>query len=83
LRPGYRIKGVGRKLLDWLESTARTAGIFLVKLELREGNDGAREFYAKLGYREAGKRAAYYCGREDALVMTHDLTVQPTLGADR
>jgi ribosomal-protein-alanine N-acetyltransferase len=78
VRPGYRMQGVGRKLLDWLESTARTAGIFLVRLELREGNAGAREFYAKLGYREAGKRPAYYCGREDAVLMTHDLSVQPT-----
>jgi|SRR5690606_16826566 len=81
VRPGYQMQGVGRQLLDWLESTARTAGIFLVRLELREGNVGAREFYAKLGYREAGKRTAYYCGREDALVMTHDLGVHPTFNA--
>jgi|SRR5690606_16881994 len=81
VRPGYRMQGVGRKLLEWLESTARTAGIFLVRLELREGNAGAREFYAKLGYREAGKRPGYYGGREDALIMTHDLTVHPTFNA--
>lgn len=78
VRPGYRLQGVGRKLLDWLESTACTAGIFLIRLELRESNLGARDFYAKLGYREAGKRPAYYCGREDAIVMTHDLSVLTT-----
>ncbi|HEX7081374.1 MAG TPA: ribosomal protein S18-alanine N-acetyltransferase [Gammaproteobacteria bacterium] len=81
VRPGYQMRGVGRRLLEWLESSARTAGIFLVRLELRAGNDAARTFYSKVGYREAGWRRAYYCGREDALLMTHDLTVQPTSNA--
>jgi ribosomal-protein-alanine acetyltransferase len=78
VRPGYRLQGVGRQLLDWLESSARTAGIFLVRLEMRAGNDGARVFYEKLGYRESGRKSAYYCGREDALVMTRDLSVKAT-----
>ena len=81
VRPGYRQRGVGRRLLDWLESSARTAGIFLVRLELRESNDGARHFYAKLGYREVGKRRAYYSGREDAVLMTHDLAAHPKSNA--
>lgn len=75
VRPGYRNHGIGRQLLEWLESSARTAGIFLVRLELRADNDTARQFYEKLGYRETGRRKRYYAGREDALVMTHDLTV--------
>lgn len=77
VRPGYRLRGVGKQLLEWLESSARTAGIFLVRLELRAGNDAARRFYSKLGYIEAGRRPGYYCGKEDAVLMTHDLTVQP------
>ena len=75
VRPGYRNQGIGRQVLEWLESSARTAGIFLVRLELRADNDTARQFYEKLGYRETGRRKRYYAGREDALVMTHDLTV--------
>jgi ribosomal-protein-alanine N-acetyltransferase len=75
---GYRRLGIGRQLLDWLEASARTAGIFTVNLELRAGNDGARTFYEKLGYRVVGRKAAYYDGREDALRMTHDLTVTTT-----
>lgn len=78
VRPGYQKHGIGRALLEWLEASARTAGIFVVNLELRATNDGARLFYEKLGYREAGRRNAYYGGREDALRMTHDLTVVPT-----
>src|SRR5690554_5905242 len=30
VHPGYRKQGVGRRLLEWLEATARTAGIFRI-----------------------------------------------------
>ena len=75
--PGYQRQGIGKQLVEWLEASARTAGIFAVRLELRAGNDHARRFYERLGYLEAGRRPAYYAGREDALRMTHDLTVAP------
>lgn len=78
VRPGYQRQGVGRALIEWLEASARTAGIFLVHLELRVSNEAARLFYERLGYREAGVRPAYYGGREDALRMSHDLAVAPT-----
>jgi ribosomal-protein-alanine N-acetyltransferase len=82
VQPGYQRQGVGRQLIEWLEASARTAGIFKVHLELRATNDGARSFYAKLGFREAGRKAAYYDGREDAVRMTHDLTVTSTSPAE-
>jgi ribosomal-protein-alanine N-acetyltransferase len=75
--PGYQRQGIGKQLVEWLEASARTAGIFAVRLELRAGNDDARRFYERLGYLEAGRRPAYYAGRQDALRMTHDLTVAP------
>lgn len=75
---GYQRHGIGKQLVEWLEASARTAGTFVVQLELRATNDGARMFYERLGYREAGRKVAYYGGREDALRMTHDLTVSPT-----
>ena len=78
VQPGYQRRGVGRQLLEWLEASARTAGIFKVNLELRATNDGARLFYEKLGYRSAGRKAAYYDGREDAVRMSRDLTVAST-----
>jgi [ribosomal protein S18]-alanine N-acetyltransferase len=78
VQPGHQRLGIGRQLLAWLEASARTAGIFTVNLELRANNDGARSFYEKLGYCEAGRKVAYYDGREDALRMTHDLTVTTT-----
>ena len=83
VEPGYQRQGIGRQLLEWLEASARTAGIFKVHLELRANNDGARAFYEKLGYRSVGRKAAYYDGREDAVRMTHDLTVTSTSSAER
>jgi ribosomal-protein-alanine N-acetyltransferase len=75
VRPGYRSRGIGTALMRWLESSARTAGIFDVHLELRATNDGARRFYEKLGYSAVGSRTRYYAGVEDALRMTRNLSV--------
>jgi ribosomal-protein-alanine N-acetyltransferase len=83
VQPGFQRQGVGKQLLEWLEASARTAGIFKVHLELRATNDGARAFYEKLGYRQVGRKAAYYDGREDAVRMTHDLAVTSTSSAER
>jgi ribosomal-protein-alanine acetyltransferase len=84
VQPGYQRLGIGSQLLDWLEASARTAGIFTINLELRATNDGARRFYEKLGYRVTGTKARYYDGREDALRMSHDLAVSAsTLPAER
>jgi ribosomal-protein-alanine N-acetyltransferase len=60
-------------MLEWLEASARTAGIFSVRLELRAANDAARKFYERLGYVQTGHKKAYYAGREDALRMLRDL----------
>ena len=41
-------------------------------LEVRAGNRPARALYARLGFRESGRRRGYYADGEDALVMTLD-----------
>lgn len=73
--PRYRGCGTGRALVEWLESSARTAGTFTIRLELRAGNEAAFAFYGRLGYRLTGRRRRYYAGREDALMMERDLRV--------
>ena len=77
VRPAYRSRGVGTALMRWLESSARTAGVFEIELELRVTNDKARRFYEKLGYSSSGTRTRYYAGVEDALRMTRNLSVIP------
>ena len=73
--PVCRRTGVGSDLVAWLEKSARTAGTFFVDLEVRAENNGARDFYSRLGYRERGRVRGYYYGREAAVRMTHDLRV--------
>ena len=69
----YRHHGIGRHLMEWLEESARVAGTFVISLEVRARNRGARIFYRKLGYSEIVHIPRYYCGREAAIRMTRDL----------
>jgi ribosomal-protein-alanine acetyltransferase len=71
--PAYRRAGIGCRLIEWLEETARVGGIFFVNLEVRAGSENAQAFYRKLGYRETRTVPHYYDGREAAICMTHDL----------
>ncbi len=70
----YRRAGVGRRLLQWLEKCAVVAGTFNVALEVREGNQGARLFYERMGYRTLAHLPGYYQGIEAALRMGRDLS---------
>jgi ribosomal-protein-alanine N-acetyltransferase len=74
--PTWRRRGLGLRLLRWLEESALTAGTFTVSLELREDNPAARAFYSKAGYAEAGRVPRYYDGRLDAIRMQRDLRVR-------
>jgi [ribosomal protein S18]-alanine N-acetyltransferase len=72
--PSYRRAGVGRRLLEWLETCALVAGIFSVTLEVREGNEGAHLFYKRMGYRTLRSLPGYYQGIEAALRMGRELS---------
>jgi len=69
--PAWRGHGVGRRMLTWLETSARVGGIQQVGLEVRVSNVAARAFYAKMGYRETEILRGYYRGRESAVRMVH------------
>lgn len=75
----HRRRGIGRRLFDWLKESALTAGIAVVKLELRAGNVEAQHFYRGLGFEETGWTAGYYRRRETALRMALRLR-QPIAG---
>ena len=74
--PDGRRRGLGRRLVAWLEEPALVAGIGSVFLEVRESNHGARAFYERLGYRELGRVVRYYQGREAAIRMGRRLGVE-------
>jgi ribosomal-protein-alanine N-acetyltransferase len=69
----YRRQGLGRRLVQWVEDTAKVAGLFLIRLEVRAVKRDARYFYASLGYRETDRVDNYYSGIEDAIKLSRDL----------
>jgi ribosomal protein S18 acetylase RimI-like enzyme len=73
--PACQRLGVGKQLVSWVEESASVAGLFLMQLEVRAGNQQARRFYARLGYRETTRTAGYYSGVEDAIRLERDLAV--------
>ena len=80
VRPAWRRQGVARRLLDWLEGSARVAGIVSIDLELRADNDGAHAFYRALGFGESAVVPGYYEGRVAARRMS--LRLRPPAGPE-
>jgi len=78
VRPQSQRKGIGRRLIEWLEKSASTAGITDVYLEVRTQNMAARNFYRALGYVEFEEIRGYYNRVETAVRMVHDLRVRDT-----
>jgi [ribosomal protein S18]-alanine N-acetyltransferase len=67
--PAARKRGIATMLVQELISRAREADGESVFLEVRESNRPARALYEKLGFRQSGRRKAYYQRPlEDALL---------------
>ncbi len=71
--PAFRRRGVARSMLQWLELSAVTAGVFQISLEVRAGNHEATQLYLAQGYLPLQRVAGYYQGVEDAIRMCRDL----------
>lgn len=72
IRPEFRCRGMGRKMLDHLIDLARAAGAKDLFLEVRPSNTSAVRLYQAAGLQQVGIRRGYYQaenGREDAVVM--------------
>jgi len=65
----FQRQGIGVRMFEWLRRSALTAGIAMVRLELRDANAGAQAFYRFLGFLPTGRSLGYYRGREAALRM--------------
>ena len=66
--PEFRGEGIGERLLTHLIDKCREDNVDLMTLEVRAGNEAAMELYDKLGFKEVGRRKAYY-GKSDAILM--------------
>ena len=69
VRTLYRRKGIGTKIVRWLEKVASTAGIFNLYVQVREKNKNAIEFYAKLGYEIIDIVPGYYQRKETGVIL--------------
>lgn len=68
--PSARGRGLGRRLLDELETRAKVGRAASVMLEVRADNEAAIGLYERAGYTAVSTRRRYYQpGDVDALVM--------------
>lgn len=73
--PCHARRGVGRALVEWLESSARVAGMARIHLEARKSNVGAIAFYRHVGFRDSEVVTGYYRGVEASVRMVKELRV--------
>ncbi len=78
ISPQFEKRGLGRVLLRYLISEAKEKACMMFFLEVRQSNVQAISLYFSEGFNEVGVRPNYYPaqrGREDAVLMTLDLSV--------
>lgn len=74
VHPDYRGEGIGRKLLQLLIKIAREKRMSAITLEVRESNIPAQRLYESAGFEHCGIRKRYYQGKEDARIMTLEIS---------
>src|SRR3990167_4197516 len=78
IHPDYQRLGLGEDMALFLLDFARQKKARVALLEVRLSNMAAYRLYTKLGFDEVGLRKSYYParhGREDAIILARDLTV--------
>ncbi|MEY3950853.1 MAG: ribosomal-protein-alanine N-acetyltransferase [Pseudomonadota bacterium] len=77
VHPDYRKKGYAHKILEIMEDLALSRSMESIFLEVRYGNQPAKNLYQKFGFEQVGLRKDYYPlisgGREDAIIMKKTL----------
>lgn len=68
-----RRRGVANALMDRCFAFARDHAIRTMSLEVRQSNEGAQDFYRRLGFRRSYVRPRYYPDGEAAVIMTRDV----------
>lgn len=73
VHPAHRNRGLGSRVLAWLEKPARVAGIARIGVEARADNPLAVAFYRRQGYQQCAVVGGYYQGRIDAVRLSKPL----------
>jgi ribosomal-protein-alanine N-acetyltransferase len=71
--PDHRQQGLASKLLEEASAHMGRLGAARMFLEVAAQNLPARKLYEKYGFREVGRRKAYYDDGDDALVLAAGL----------
>jgi len=71
--PDRRQRGIASRLLDNALARDAASGAIRVFLEVASQNVPARSLYERRGFREVGRRRAYYADGDDALVLAAGL----------
>jgi ribosomal-protein-alanine N-acetyltransferase len=70
VKKAHQKKGIGQKMLSYLETKAFGKGANGMTLEVRASNEAAIALYEKCGYKSWGVRPKYYTdNNEDAIIM--------------
>ncbi|MDH5202417.1 MAG: ribosomal protein S18-alanine N-acetyltransferase [Nitrospirota bacterium] len=73
VHPDFRRCGIATKLVKEVLDELEGKGCRFIYLEVRVSNLVARNFYARLGFKEVGVRRNYYTSpREDAIIMMRE-----------
>lgn len=78
VRPSQRGRGIGSKLMEFVEETAVKGGFHNVSLEARQSDLSLISWYNHLGYEKTSILTDYYIEGEHALKMTKVLPVEPS-----
>ena len=73
VHPLQRHRGLGARMVRWLEASARSAGIRQIRLEARADNRSAIAFYRSLQFVLLGEVAGYYRHGIDAVQLEKKL----------
>jgi [ribosomal protein S18]-alanine N-acetyltransferase len=73
--PDFRRRGIGRLLMERIETRLRAAGANWLRLEVAVNNSAASEFYSGLGFAAIGRIPNYYHDSVDAIVMEKTLSM--------
>lgn len=73
ISPDMRQRGLASQLLEQACHRAIGEGAVRIFLEVAAANQPARNLYEKYGFREVGRRKAYYEDGDDALVLSAEL----------
>lgn len=75
--PTFRRNGIGRGLMERVDTCAQTRGAQKIFLEVAETNQAARALYDTCGFRQVGRRPGYFrapdAGAVAALILCKSL----------